>query len=150
MGRPGQVRRLLPGRPQRRHEKTCRPGPGDRRQPPLLFLDEPSAGLDPISSKRLDNLVLDLRERTGAAIVFVSHELPSLFAIADDGIFLDADDKHPIGHGSPTELRDQSQHPTVLAFLHREEPPANAQAEAKSAPAASGASAHQPTTTNPA
>ena len=92
-------------------------------EPPLLFLDEPSAGLDPISSKRLDDLVLELRERTGAAVVFVSHELPSLFAIADDGIFLDADSKHPIAHGSPTELRDHAQHPTVQAFLRREEPP---------------------------
>ena len=92
-------------------------------EPPLLFLDEPSAGLDPISSKRLDDLVLELRERTGAAVVFVSHELPSLFAIADDGIFLDADSKHPIAHGSPTELRDHARHPTVQAFLRREEPP---------------------------
>jgi len=92
-------------------------------QPPLLFLDEPSAGLDPISSKRLDDLVLEIRERTGAAVVFVSHELPSLFAIADDGIFLDADSKHPIAHGSPRVLRDSSEHPTVRAFLRREEPP---------------------------
>ena len=92
-------------------------------QPPLLFLDEPSAGLDPISSKRLDYLVLEIRERTGAAVVFVSHELPSLFAIADDGIFLDADSKHPIAHGSPRVLRDSSEHPTVRAFLRREEPP---------------------------
>jgi phospholipid/cholesterol/gamma-HCH transport system ATP-binding protein len=91
-------------------------------EPPLLFLDEPSAGLDPISSKRLDDLVLDLRERTGAAVVFVSHELPSLFAIADDGIFLDADSKQPVGHGSPGHLRDHSSHPTVRAFLRREEP----------------------------
>jgi len=95
-------------------------------EPPLLFLDEPSAGLDPISSKRLDDLVLDIRKRTGAAVVFVSHELPSLFAIADDGIFLDADSKTPIAHGSPTELRDHSGHPTVRAFLRREEPPAAA------------------------
>lgn len=93
-------------------------------EPPLLFLDEPSAGLDPISSKKLDNLVLDIRERTGCAVVFVSHELPSLFAIADDGIFLDADSKTPIGRGSPTELRESSTHPTVRAFLAREEPPA--------------------------
>ena len=92
-------------------------------QPPLLFLDEPSAGLDPISSKRLDDLVLEIRERTGAAVVFVSHELPSLFAIADDGIFLDADSKHPIAHGNPRVLRDSSEHPTVRAFLRREEPP---------------------------
>ena len=93
-------------------------------EPPLLFLDEPSAGLDPISSKRLDDLVLDIRQRTGAAVVFVSHELPSLFAIADDGIFLDADSKTPIAHGSPTELRNHAGHPIVRAFLRREEPPA--------------------------
>ena len=92
-------------------------------EPPLLFLDEPSAGLDPISSKRLDNLVLDIRKRTGAAVVFVSHELPSLFAIADDGIFLDADSKTPIAHGSPRALLEAATHPTVRAFLAREEPP---------------------------
>ena len=94
-------------------------------EPPLLFLDEPSAGLDPISSKRLDDLVLDIRQRTGAAVVFVSHELPSLFAIADDGIFLDADSKTPIAHGSPSALRDTATHPTVRAFLAREELPVN-------------------------
>ena len=93
-------------------------------EPPLLFLDEPSAGLDPISSKRLDDLILDVRKRTGAAIVFVSHELPSQLAIADDGIFLDADSKTPIAHGSPRELRDTASHPSVRAFLAREEPPA--------------------------
>lgn len=91
-------------------------------EPPLIFLDEPSAGLDPISSRRLDDLVLMIRKRTNAAVVFVSHELPSLFAIADDGIFLDADSKHPIGHGSPRALRDTATHPTVRAFLAREEP----------------------------
>lgn len=93
-------------------------------EPPLLFLDEPSAGLDPISSKRLDDLVLKVRERTGAAIVVVSHELPSLFAIADDGIFFDAESKTPIARGAPRELREQSRHPLVRAFLRREEPPA--------------------------
>lgn len=91
-------------------------------EPPLLFLDEPSAGLDPISSVRLDELILDLRERTGAAVVMVSHELPSLLAIADDGIFLDADSRRPIAHGSPRRLRDDAQHPTVRAFLRRETP----------------------------
>ncbi|PPE69647.1 ATP-binding cassette domain-containing protein [Caldimonas thermodepolymerans] len=93
-------------------------------EPQLLFLDEPSAGLDPISSKRLDDLILEVRERTGAAIVMVSHELPSLFAVADDGIFLDADSRHPIAHGSPRALREQATHPTVRAFLRREEPAA--------------------------
>lgn len=96
-------------------------------EPPLLFLDEPSAGLDPISSKRLDDLILDVRERTGAAIVFVSHELPSLFAIADDGIFLDADSKAPIAHGAPRDLRETAEHPTVRAFLRREEPKRSAE-----------------------
>ena len=67
--------------------------------------------------------MLDIRKRTGCAVVFVSHELPSLFAIADDGIFLDADSKTPIAHGSPLALRDTSPHPTVRAFLAREEPP---------------------------
>ena len=105
-------------------------------EPPLLFLDEPSAGLDPISSKRLDNLVLDIRRRTGAAVVFVSHELPSLFAIADDGIFLDADGKTPIAHGSPRDLLESATHPTVRAFLAREEPVASSEpASAASAPA---------------
>jgi len=91
-------------------------------EPPLLLLDEPSAGLDPISAKRLDDLILDLRERTGAAVVFVSHELASLLEIADDAIFLDADSKKPIAHGSPHHLRDHAEHPTVRAFLRRQEP----------------------------
>ena len=103
-------------------------------EPPLLFLDEPSAGLDPISSKRLDDLVLDIRKRTGAAVVFVSHELPSLFAIADDGIFLDADSKTPIAHGSPRALRTTATHPTVRAFLAREEPPPATATAVASAP----------------
>ena len=90
-------------------------------EPKVLFLDEPSAGLDPISSRRLDDLVLDIRARTGAAVLMVSHELPSLFAIADDGIFLDAESKRPIAHGRPTELREACGHPTVQAFLKREE-----------------------------
>ena len=106
-------------------------------EPPLIFLDEPSAGLDPISSKRLDDLVLDIRERTGAAVVFVSHELPSLFAIADDGLFLDTDSKTPIARGSPRALRDTCGHPTVHAFLAREEPsPAAGQNGASSVPSA--------------
>ena len=103
-------------------------------EPPLLFLDEPSAGLDPISSKRLDDLVLDIRRRTGCAVVFVSHELPSLFAIADDGIFLDADSKTPIAHGSPRALRDTATHPTVRAFLAREEPRAQPLPAARTGP----------------
>lgn len=90
-------------------------------QPRLLFLDEPSAGLDPVSSRRLDDLILTLRERTGAAVVLVSHELPSLFAIADDGLFLDADRKRPLARGGPRALREADVPAPVRAFLNREE-----------------------------
>lgn len=88
--------------------------------PALLFLDEPSAGLDPISSKKLDELILDVRERTGAAILVVTHELPSLFAIGDDGIFLDAESQQPIAHGAPKHMLENCEHPFVQAFLKRE------------------------------
>lgn len=90
-------------------------------RPHLLFLDEPSAGLDPISSVKLDRLILDIRDRTKAAIVIVTHELPSIYALADDGIFLDADSKRPIAYGKPTLMRDTVMHPTVQAFMRREE-----------------------------
>ena len=90
-------------------------------RPHLLFLDEPSAGLDPISSFKLDQLILDIRSRTGAAIIMVTHELPSIYALADDGIFLDADSKCPIARGKPTVMRDTVTHPTVRAFMHRQE-----------------------------
>jgi len=88
--------------------------------PDVLFFDEPSAGLDPITSSRLDDLILNLRDGLGATIVIVSHELPSLFAIADDGVFLDADTKTAIAHGSPKVLRDTCPHPTVQSFMRRE------------------------------
>ncbi len=88
--------------------------------PDVLFFDEPSAGLDPITSSRLDDLIVNLRDGLGATIVIVSHELPSLFAIADDGVFLDARTKTVIAHGSPATLRDTCQDPTVQSFMRRE------------------------------
>jgi phospholipid/cholesterol/gamma-HCH transport system ATP-binding protein len=88
--------------------------------PELLFLDEPSAGLDPISSRRLDDLILQLRDGTGATVIVVSHELASLFAIGDNGIFLDADSKRPIAHGSPQYMLEHCDHPSVQAFLRRQ------------------------------
>lgn len=92
-------------------------------EPDFLFLDEPSAGLDPISSVRLDKLITDLRDRTGAAVMIVSHELESLLSIADDGIFLDAESKQPIARGKPADLKAADDtHPTVRAFLNRQEP----------------------------
>jgi phospholipid/cholesterol/gamma-HCH transport system ATP-binding protein len=89
-------------------------------EPDVLFFDEPSAGLDPITSSRLDDLILNLRDGLGATVVIVSHELPSLFAIADDGVFLDAGSKTAIAHGSPAELRDHCALPEVAAFMRRE------------------------------
>jgi phospholipid/cholesterol/gamma-HCH transport system ATP-binding protein len=90
--------------------------------PDILFLDEPSAGLDPIAAKRLDDLILDLRDGFGVTVVMVSHELPSLLGICDDGIFLDAETKTAIARGSPRSLLETSDHPTVRAFMHRERP----------------------------
>jgi phospholipid/cholesterol/gamma-HCH transport system ATP-binding protein len=90
--------------------------------PDILFLDEPSAGLDPITSKRLDDLILELRDGLGATIVMVSHELPSLFGICDDGVFLDAETRTAIAHGAPRAMRDGCDHPTVCAFMTRERP----------------------------
>jgi len=90
--------------------------------PDVLFMDEPSAGLDPVASKRLDDLILDLRDGFGVTVVLVSHELPSLLDICDDGIFLDAESKTAIAKGSPRQLRDTCEHPTVRAFMHRERP----------------------------
>ena len=90
--------------------------------PDILFFDEPSAGLDPITSQRLDELILELRDGLGATVVIVSHELPSLFRICDDGVFLDADAKTAVAHGAPRTLRDSSTHPTVRAFMRRAEP----------------------------
>jgi len=87
--------------------------------PDILFLDEPSAGLDPITASRLDDLIVNLRDGLGATVVIVSHELPSLFAIADDGVFLDAQTKTVIAHGSPSVLRDSCPDPQVQAFMQR-------------------------------
>ena len=89
--------------------------------PEILFFDEPSAGLDPISAKLLDNLILELRESLGATIVVVSHELESIFAIGDDSVFLDPDTKTQIATGNPKQLLLESQDPTVSAFLTRGE-----------------------------
>ncbi len=90
--------------------------------PDILFFDEPSAGLDPIASCRLDDLILNLRDGLGATIVLVSHELPSLFAIADDGVFLDAVSKTAIAHGAPAAMRDGCDDEQVHAFMRRQRP----------------------------
>jgi phospholipid/cholesterol/gamma-HCH transport system ATP-binding protein len=91
--------------------------------PALLFFDEPSAGLDPLTSVRLDELILRLRDCLGTTIVVVTHELPSIFAIADTSIFLDAETKRMIAHGDPKELvQDGKSDPKVRNFLLRGDP----------------------------
>ena len=89
--------------------------------PKVLFFDEPSAGLDPISSRRLDDLILALRDGLGATVVAVTHELPSIFAIGNDSIFLDAETKTAIARGDPKELLAHSQNAKVREFLTRGE-----------------------------
>ena len=91
--------------------------------PALLFFDEPSAGLDPITSRRLDELILRLRGSLGTTIVVVTHELPSIFTIADTSIFLDAETKRVIAHGNPRELvKEGGSDPKVRDFLLRGDP----------------------------
>ncbi|MES1935223.1 ABC transporter ATP-binding protein [Salinisphaera hydrothermalis] len=88
--------------------------------PDYLFLDEPSAGLDPITSQRLDALIMRLRDALGVSVIAVSHELPSIFTIADDSIYLDNESKTAIAHGNPRELVENTTEPRVRAFLKRE------------------------------
>jgi phospholipid/cholesterol/gamma-HCH transport system ATP-binding protein len=87
--------------------------------PEILFFDEPSAGLDPISSRRLDDLILELKASLGTTIVVVTHELPSLLAIGDDSVFLDARRRTQIARGKPRELLATCDVPEVREFLTR-------------------------------
>lgn len=89
--------------------------------PEILFFDEPSAGLDPISARRLDDLILELKASLGATIVVVTHELASIFAIGTDSVFLDAETKTMIASGSPKDLLDHSKDSRVIRFLTRGE-----------------------------
>jgi phospholipid/cholesterol/gamma-HCH transport system ATP-binding protein len=88
--------------------------------PEVLFLDEPSAGLDPVTSAELDALILHLRDALGVTFVIVSHELASIYAVADRVIMLDKKAKGIIAEGRPQDLRDNSKDPFVHKFFHRE------------------------------
>jgi len=96
--------------------------------PDILFFDEPSAGLDPISSRNLDELILQLRDSLGATFVVVTHELASIFTIADNSVFLDPNTRTMRAQGNPRELLKNSTDPAVREFLTRGE--ASAQAAA--------------------
>lgn len=88
--------------------------------PAVLFLDEPSAGLDPVTSAELDALILSLREGLGMTFVIVTHELASIYAVADRVIMLDKRKQGIIAEGRPQDLRDHSEDPYVRKFFHRE------------------------------
>jgi phospholipid/cholesterol/gamma-HCH transport system ATP-binding protein len=87
--------------------------------PDILFLDEPSAGLDPISSRLLDELIVGLRDSLGATIVIVSHELASILSIGDDCVFLDIDERTITARGKPHDLLERSDNENVRRFLTR-------------------------------
>ena len=89
--------------------------------PEILFVDEPSAGLDPISAKRLDDLIAELRDSLGATVVIVTHELASIMAVGTNSVFLDAGAKTMIAEGAPKTLLQESRNPTVQSFLRRGE-----------------------------
>jgi phospholipid/cholesterol/gamma-HCH transport system ATP-binding protein len=102
--------------------------------PAIIFLDEPSAGLDPVTSAELDQLILNLNRLLDATFVVVTHELPSIFTIADRVLLLDAAAKTMVALDSPVALRDTSPNPRVRAFFNR-------QPSAASEPAAGAATA---------
>ena len=87
--------------------------------PQILFFDEPSAGLDPISSADLDKLILELRDATGTTMVIVTHELDSIFSVADRVIILDKESKGIIAEGDPRYLKEHSKNEWVKKFLNR-------------------------------
>jgi phospholipid/cholesterol/gamma-HCH transport system ATP-binding protein len=90
-------------------------------EPDILFFDEPSAGLDPVSAKRLDDLILELRDSLGATVVVVTHELASIFAIGNNSVFLDPETRTMIAGGDPNKLLKESDDLTVRNFLTRGE-----------------------------
>jgi len=89
--------------------------------PDILFFDEPSAGLDPVSAKRLDDLILELRNSLGATVVVVTHELASIFAIGNNSVFLDLETRTMSAAGNPKMLLENSQDPKIINFLMRGE-----------------------------
>ena len=89
--------------------------------PEIVYFDEPSAGLDPVSSKLLDDLILDINQTLGTTIVIVTHELSSIFAVGNNSIFLDGETKSILARGNPNELLKNPPNEKVLQFLTRGE-----------------------------
>jgi phospholipid/cholesterol/gamma-HCH transport system ATP-binding protein len=91
-------------------------------EPALIFLDEPSAGLDPVTAVELDELLLALNESLGLTLILVTHELASIFNIGKRCIMLDSETKSIIAQGDPRKLRDESDDPRVRSFFNRTSP----------------------------
>ena len=89
--------------------------------PEIVYFDEPSAGLDPVSSKLLDDLILDINHSLGTTIVIVTHELSSIFAVGNNSIFLDGASKSILARGNPNDLLRNPPNDTILEFLTRGE-----------------------------
>jgi len=87
--------------------------------PEFLFFDEPSAGLDPVSSRHLDELILELRDSLGATVIIVTHELESIYAIGTNAVFLDSEAKTMLATGAPKNMVLESNNPVVIDFLTR-------------------------------
>jgi phospholipid/cholesterol/gamma-HCH transport system ATP-binding protein len=89
--------------------------------PEILFLDEPSSGLDPVSARRLDDLILQLRESLGMTVVLVTHALESIFLVGDNAVFLDSSTRTQGAVGNPKDLMEHSDNIAILKFLTRGE-----------------------------
>src|SRR5208283_5666319 len=89
--------------------------------PDIIFFDEPSAGLDPINARKMDDLILELRDGLGGTIVVVTHELASIFAIGNNSVFLDAETRTMLAVGDPKKLLAESNDTRIRSFLTRGE-----------------------------
>ncbi len=87
--------------------------------PEILFFDEPGAGLDPISARLLDDLIIELRDSLGATVVIVTHELASIFAVGNNSVFLDSETNTMIAEGDPVKMLKETKDPLVRRFLTR-------------------------------